>query len=126
MDWPPAEGISASLVHVTLRNCASPNHSARLPDLLCQVARPTTQARVEISAATNQGEFTDLCGLDRTYVGGIERGERNVALVNLEKLARLLRFRSPNYFDRFELRPVNRVVSNGCQICLTKFLFWSP
>lgn len=35
----------------------------------------------------SQEEFADLCGLDRTYVGGIERGERNVALVNIEKLA---------------------------------------
>jgi transcriptional regulator with XRE-family HTH domain len=29
-------------------------------------------------------------GLDRTYVGGIERGERNVALKNIEKIARAL------------------------------------
>jgi hypothetical protein len=27
----------------------------------------------------------------RTYFGGIERGERNVALVNLEKLVKTLR-----------------------------------
>lgn len=39
----------------------------------------------------SQEEFADICGLDRTYVGGIERGERNVALVNLEKLARALK-----------------------------------
>jgi len=38
-----------------------------------------------------QEEFADLCGLDRTYVGGIERGERNVALVNIEKIARALK-----------------------------------
>ena len=31
----------------------------------------------------SQEEFADLCGLDRTYVGCIERDERNVALVNL-------------------------------------------
>ena len=36
----------------------------------------------------SQEAFADLCGLDRTYVGGIERGERNVALVNLEKIAK--------------------------------------
>jgi transcriptional regulator with XRE-family HTH domain len=30
-------------------------------------------------------EFADMCGLDRTYIGGIERGERNVALKNIEK-----------------------------------------
>lgn len=35
----------------------------------------------------SQEEFADLCGLDRTYVGGIERGERNVSLVNIEKIA---------------------------------------
>jgi len=36
----------------------------------------------------SQEEFADVCGLDRTYLGGIERGERNVALVNIEKIAR--------------------------------------
>jgi transcriptional regulator with XRE-family HTH domain len=35
----------------------------------------------------SQEEFADLCGLDRTYIGGIERGERNVSLVNIEKIA---------------------------------------
>jgi transcriptional regulator with XRE-family HTH domain len=39
----------------------------------------------------SQEEFADMCGLDRTYIGGIERGERNVALVNIEKIARALR-----------------------------------
>jgi transcriptional regulator with XRE-family HTH domain len=29
-------------------------------------------------------------GLDRTYVGGIERGERNVALRNIDRLATTL------------------------------------
>jgi hypothetical protein len=32
-----------------------------------------------------------MCEMDRTYIGGIERGERNVALVNIEKLAKTLR-----------------------------------
>jgi len=39
----------------------------------------------------SQEEFADLCGLDRTYVGGIERGERNVGLANIEKLAKALK-----------------------------------
>ncbi len=39
----------------------------------------------------SQEAFADLRGLDRTYIGGIERSERNVALVNIEKIARALR-----------------------------------
>jgi len=39
----------------------------------------------------SQEEFAHICGLDRTYIGGIERGERNVALVNIEKIAKGLR-----------------------------------
>jgi transcriptional regulator with XRE-family HTH domain len=35
----------------------------------------------------SQEAFADLCGLDRTYVGGVERGERNLALMNIEKIA---------------------------------------
>jgi transcriptional regulator with XRE-family HTH domain len=48
----------------------------------------------------SQEAFADLCGLDRTYVGGIERGERNVALVNVEKIARALRISLSELFRR--------------------------
>ena len=39
----------------------------------------------------SQEAFADMCELDRTYIGGIERGERNVALVNFEKIAKTLK-----------------------------------
>ncbi|HEX7118010.1 MAG TPA: helix-turn-helix transcriptional regulator [Longimicrobiales bacterium] len=38
----------------------------------------------------SQEKLAAAAGLDRTYVGGIERGERNVALINIVKLARSL------------------------------------
>lgn len=35
----------------------------------------------------SQDEFADRCGLHRTYIGSVERQERNVTLATLELLA---------------------------------------
>jgi transcriptional regulator with XRE-family HTH domain len=36
----------------------------------------------------SQEQFSHICGLDRTYIAGIEQGKRNVSIVNLEKIAK--------------------------------------
>lgn len=48
----------------------------------------------------SQEEFADMCGLDRTYIGGVERGERNLSLVNIEKIAHTFRVSLAELFRR--------------------------
>ena len=38
----------------------------------------------------SQEEFAEECGMHRTYMGAIERGERNVSLLNLRRIAAAL------------------------------------
>lgn len=38
-------------------------------------------------ADLSQEAFADLLGIHRTYIGGLERGERNVTLQTVERLA---------------------------------------
>lgn len=38
----------------------------------------------------SQEELADRCNLHRTYVGGIERGERNITIKSLETIAAAL------------------------------------
>jgi DNA-binding XRE family transcriptional regulator len=43
--------------------------------------------RMRESRKISQEKLAELAGIDRAYYGGIERGERNVAAVNIVKIA---------------------------------------
>ena len=57
-------------------------------DIKNEVGRRVRQRREK--AGLSQEELGFKSGLHRNYIGGIERGERNVAVVNIAKLAKAL------------------------------------
>ena len=54
------------------------------------------------SKKMSQEQLAELAGLHRTYVGGIERGERNPTLLNLLKIARALEVPLSELVDGFQ------------------------
>lgn len=52
------------------------------------------------AAGLSQEALAERAGLHRTYVGGIERGERNVSILNILQLSRALRVRASELFVR--------------------------
>ncbi|MGB4775961.1 MAG: helix-turn-helix transcriptional regulator [Daejeonella sp.] len=57
--------------------------------LLKQFGQTVRDERLKLGLSQEALSFE--CGLDRTYIGGIERGERNVSLVNIVKIANALK-----------------------------------
>lgn len=57
-----------------------------MSDILLQFGQRIRELRT--ARGLSQEDFAEQCGLDRTYVGGIERGERNLSLRNIKRIAK--------------------------------------
>ena len=47
----------------------------------------------------SQEALSHLSGLDRTYIGSVERGERNISLINIYKIAQALEISVKELFN---------------------------
>lgn len=53
----------------------------------------------------SQEAFADRCGIDRSYMGCVERGERNLALVNIDKIVQALGLAPSEFFKALDTPP---------------------
>ncbi len=58
-------------------------------DFLKKFGKKVKELRTQ-KGISSQITFANKAHLDRTYIGGIERGERNVGLKNVEKIAKAI------------------------------------
>ena len=76
---------------------------ARTPKPVAMERRRTFGRRLRelrLARGLSQEAFADIVGIHRTYVGSVERGERNVSLDNIHALADALEVGVPELFAR--------------------------
>ena len=57
--------------------------------------------RIRAQQGITQERLAELCGLHRTYIGSIERGEQNISLENIGKVAATLGVSLAELFSPF-------------------------
>lgn len=65
-----------------------PYHSYKKHPELASFGQAVRAFRLE--TGMSQEALADEAGIDRSYMGGIERGEHNLALININKIAKAL------------------------------------
>lgn len=55
--------------------------------------------KLRLERGHSQEALANIAELDRTYIPGIEKGERNVSVTVLEKLAKALKISIKDFFD---------------------------
>jgi transcriptional regulator with XRE-family HTH domain len=75
-------------------------NSSKHPELL-QFGKAVRSIRK--SKKLSQEKLAELTNIDRSYMGGIERGEHNVCLININKIAETLETPISNIMTKADL-----------------------
>jgi transcriptional regulator with XRE-family HTH domain len=66
------------------------------PNILVVFGRSVRNLRIK--RKLSQEKLAELCNLHTNYIGRIERGQQNISLINIEKIARGLRVKPGDLF----------------------------
>jgi transcriptional regulator with XRE-family HTH domain len=62
-------------------------------------------ARFRKDAGFSQEAFADFVGVHRTYMGTIERGEKNIGIRSVEKIAKALKMSAGDLLNQADRKP---------------------
>ena len=62
----------------------------------------TLVRQLRIAAGMSQEEFADRCGVHRTYIGSIERGEKAITVETAKKIVEALNIPLSKFFQKLE------------------------
>jgi transcriptional regulator with XRE-family HTH domain len=62
-------------------------NSSEHPELI-EFGEAVRSTRLEMGIS--QESLADIAGIDRSYMGGVERGEHNLVLINMKRIANAL------------------------------------
>ena len=65
-------------------------------DILIKFGKKVREERLK--RKLSQEKFADIVGVHRTYIGMIERAEKNITLENIEKIAKALKIKIADLF----------------------------
>lgn len=68
-------------------------------DILIRFGKKVREERKKLDLS--QEEFADRASVHRTYIGMIERGEKNITLENIEKVVKALNLKLSDFFRDF-------------------------
>jgi transcriptional regulator with XRE-family HTH domain len=68
---------------------------------------------VRMTKGLSQEELGHLCGLHRTYIGQVERAEKNISLQNISKIANTLDMEVKELFDFSDIYKENTKTKKG-------------
>lgn len=71
-------------------------------DSTVKVAFGRRLRRLRTDRGFSQEQFANESGLDRSYIGGVERGVRNISLVNIARIASALNLTIEKLFEDFD------------------------
>lgn len=76
---------------IAVERSAVGGHNTGMPSHSLQIKLGRCVARLRKDAGYSQESFADFVGVHRTYMGSIERGEKNIGLRTIERIAKALK-----------------------------------